>query len=441
MTSTEERLTGALHTIADERPAPNLPGDLWHRGRRRRRGRIAAAVLAAAGAVVLAVPLVAAYRPDPAPLPPADQPPAVPRAVYVPVGFARTVADSPPGPAAVVVTGDFGFQDGARTLVVGRDGPYRMVGGFTPDWAGEHVHLSPDGRRLAVGGDSGDGGPASVVDLVTGEARPAPVDGPALAWSPQGELLLLDRTRYVLRLADLGSGQVRTLATAVTERATAVAFSADGSLLALQRGATLDLIDVATGRAFRQLEVGRRQLAGPGAWTANGTVALWDLPPTCGATCGLNDPEDVGEFRLTLLDPGTAGYTPLGLDPVDGSLPRLLGWRSDGSAVVTKYRPPDLSEPPPDGPAPAASDMRIVALLPGGGTVELVDLPAGSNGAEVAVDLIHAGRFGGPPPGALSRVGETLYGIVEMIWPLAAVALLVVVVWRLRRPWSRRRAW
>jgi hypothetical protein len=438
VTSTEERLAGALRTIADERPPPPLPGDLWPRGRRRRHRQVAALVSAAVAVVAVAVPLVADYRIDATPLPPAGQPPAIPSAVHAPVAFARTVDDSPPGPAAVVVTGDFGRQLSAQTLVVGRNGGYRVMDATPSDWAGDHVHLSPDGRRLSLGGEVGGAG-GSVIDLVTGMGQGVDIAGPPVAWSPDGRLLMRDRRSSGLQLVDLESGQVRLISATVAENAS-VAFSADGSLLALQRGSTLDLIDVATGRGFRQLEVGRlRWLAGPGAWTADGKLALWELPASCENSCTV-DSGGAGEFGLVLLDPGTAGYSSAGFDAVVGSVPRLLGWRPDGAAVVLTHRPAVPSEPA-DEPARTPSDARIVALVPGGGTTDLVDLPTGAYGVELAADLVRAGRFGGPTPGLLTRFGDTLNGIVEMVWPLAAAVLLGYGAWRvtrrLRRPWSR----
>jgi hypothetical protein len=108
--------------------------------------------------------------------------------------------------------------------------------------------------------------------------------------------------------------------------------------------------------------------------------------------------------------------------------------------VVLNHRPPDPAGSA-DGPTVNPTDARIVALVPGGGATALVDLPAGAYGVELAADLVKAGRFGGPTPGFLARLGDTLNGIVEMIWPLAAAILLGYGGWRLarrfRRPSSR----
>ena len=224
-----------------------------------------------------------------------------------------------------------------------------------------------------------------------------------------------------------------------------VAFSADGSLLALQRGATLDLVDVATGRGFRQLEVGTEAPAGRTGGVdggrQGGAVGAADeyvsSPPAPSKRAML------GVFRLTLLDPGTAGFTPAGLDAVDGTVPRLLGWRNDGAAVVLNHRPP-LTDPV-EGPTIMPIDARIVGLRPGGGATDLLDLPAGVYGAELAVDLVRAGRFGGDPPGFFTRLGETLRGLADMLWPpalaVAGVVALVLAYRRLRTPSSRPPAW
>ena len=66
---------------------------------------------------------------------------------------------------------------------------------------------------------------------------------------------------------------------------------------------------------------------------------------------------------------------------------------------VLTHRPPVPSERV-NAPPLASSDARIVALGPGGGAADLVDLPADSYGAELATDLVKADGSAGPRPGS-----------------------------------------
>ena len=443
---TEQTVARALRTIADERPPPPLPDDLWRRGRRRRALRLAGglAVLAALGAAVV-VPL-ADRRPSPD-LPPADPKHAVPRAVYEPMPQLRSVGESPLGPATLVLTGPVlggDFVKG-RTLVVGRDGRYRMLAGADPHEAGEGVHLSPDGRLLAVPGPvDGAGGTAdavSLVDLATGAVRPAG-SGTPMGWAPDGRLVIADAASR-LRLLDTASGKATPLDGAAGS-ASQLAFSPDGGLLALQSGPTLALVDVPTGRRFRELAVGRdRRLAGPGAWTADGRIALWEVPLACEVGCAASELVD-GTWRLSLLDPGTAGTAPAGLDPVLGSRPRLLGWFADGTAVVetSRRRPsPDASRQASASSYPelGPTDVTVVGLGPGAGARDLVDLPADTHHVDIARDLIRADAFGGPPPRVTGRVGDWAAGLVQRYGPAVGAVVAIVLLATIARRWRRNR--
>lgn len=460
---TGQRLTEAFRLITDDVVVPAPDPDLWRRGRRRRRIRITAAGCAVAVLVsVPAVPLLAGWSGRP-PTPPAEPTPVVPSTVYAPLPGQRDVRDDPPGPATLIVSGEGPFRGSdvlggyeGRTVVVGRDGRYRLVDGADEGEVGSAFHLSPDGRYLAASGPV-DGAEdlaveaTALVDLSTGRVRGLP-HGLPVGWAPDGRLLVRHGTAG-LRLLGVGTGEIRSLPLAVGggDRLVA-AFSADGRRLAVEVGDRLRILDLVSGaEQVLPRRVGSR-LAGAGAWTPDGRLAVWDLVSGCAEGCELPMP-GVGEFRLTLRDPdpddnrtpgtdadpgsepGSDGGSDPGFGLVDGQLPRLLGWLPDGSAVVRTYRPQ----------TPAADDAggaELVALRPDGGRARLVDLPASAHDVDVARDLLLAGRFGGTPPPLTDRLLDWLAGMVgQLVWIGAVVVAVTVArrLWRrLRRALARR---
>ncbi|MCW6009852.1 hypothetical protein K1W54_35720 [Micromonospora sp. CPCC 205371] len=105
-----------------------------------------------------------------------------------------------------------------------------------------------------------------------------------------------------------------------------MAFSPDGSQLAIQHATRLDVIDVATGTRAVSVTVGPTfQLAGPGAWTPDGRIAIWDSGDTFAGGCDWERAETT--FRLAFVDQASGAALPgPALDEVTGRLPRLLGW-------------------------------------------------------------------------------------------------------------------
>ncbi|MGC9669351.1 hypothetical protein ACNTMW_22695 [Planosporangium sp. 12N6] len=445
---TERTLAEALRTVADEVPVPPLPTDLWRRGRRRHRRRIAAALTATATlAVVVAVPLTW-LGPAPERVEPAEPPGAAPSVVYPPMPWQRTVQQAPAGRAALIVSGEgafrgsdlFGYE--GRTVVVSRAGRYRLVNGAHEGEVGDEFQLSPDGRYLAAPGpvDGTDGlgwDATSLVDLTTGRVRGYP-GGIPVAWAPDGRHLLIQGFQHgPLAMLDIGSGAVRRLdATGIPEvRGRFTAFAPDGGRVVVGVGGSLYVADVATGTTRKLVDLGRRyRLAGPGAWTADGRIAVWEAVAGCEDDCELPYP-GTGEFRLRFLDAGSgADVAGTGLDQVRGQFPRLLGWQRDGDAVVETYRPA-----PPQASAPAAASLEVVALRPGGGRAVLVRLPADAHHVDVARDLLAEGRFGGAPPSTGDRLSDWLGGLAGRLAVLAAIVAGVVGVVVLRRRIRDRR--
>jgi len=431
---TEERLAESLRLIAADTAPGRLPADLWSKGRRRRRTRLAGGAAAVAVLAALVVVPLAARGGGGHGVPPAEPMPAVPRVVHTPFPFTSTVQHSPHGPAALVVSGVGAFHGSdvftnyeGRNVVVSPDGISRKVNLYNEIIdAGYGSYLSPDGHLLATdtsvqGADDETQGGLAVLDLTTGAVRTYPVGGSPIAWSPTGRSVLVStatggQSAGGLRLVNLEYGVVRDLSLAI--EGDAVAFSPDGWRLAVQVGPSLWIVNVATAeRREIRASVGQgRRLAGPGAWTSDGRLALADA--------GLS---------ITYLDVESgAEVTGPRLDRVTGSALRLLGWQADGDAVVAVFQPP----PPPALVAPHdlawVSGVQLLALHPGGGRTELVDLPGDVLYVDVARDLLVADRFGGPGASLPARWADWAAGLRTELTVLAGLVVLVVAV-RLRR--------
>jgi hypothetical protein len=220
-----DQLNDLLTRIADQAgPGPNDPA-LWSRARRARRDRrrIRAAAVGALVLAVLAVLTVAGLGGHPvADPPPVEQPerrdgPGIPATVHaVPgTGGLRLERDLGVGQAAVALSTPAG-----AFVVTAADGVYHRVrlAGFHPELhsaALAGLALSPDGRRLAW----------------TWQGPPGP-DGSDYAWG--------------LRVADLTSGDVRTVRAAVSFNAGVLShprWSADGRHVVMDEVFGVGLVD------------------------------------------------------------------------------------------------------------------------------------------------------------------------------------------------------
>jgi hypothetical protein len=427
----EQTVAAALRQLSTDVQPVRVPDDLWVRGRRRRRLQLIAVVAGVVALLVLiAVPLAWAPRSHrPVPSEPRQ---SIPSKVRAPMPLQPNLVSAPNGPASVIVTGPggfgandvFGYDD--RAIAVGRDGLYRYIRDVSGVNAGENLLLSPDGRYVADGAslegvDPAESGPdwqsmAGVMDLTTGKVRTYR-EGSPVAWSPDGRLLT-KALSGLLRLVDVGTGEMVPLRVG----ADTVAFSPDGRRLALQLGRELTVLDLDTYAVRAVAELGARQvLAGPGAWSAGDRLAVWD-----GADCLPACPTSYTDVRLSFVDISGGAVTQAGFDPVRAVSARLLGWQSDGDAVVVLA----MTSFEPAGPHVGAP--QVLALHPGGGRTALITVTADADRIDIARTMLD--RFGGQP-----RSGWAMFlDLLSVRLPQAAPRLAVIAVLVAARPVYRR---
>ena len=441
MNTDEWAVAAALRQVStDARPA-RIPDDLWARGRRRRRLRLTVAAAGVAALLTLtAIPL--AWAPRSVRVEPAGREPSIPSSVHAPLLLQPDLVDAPNGPASVIVTGPggfgandlFGYDD--RAVVVGQDGTYRYVRDINAFDAGENLLLSPNGRYVAgqadlegvVFGESASDWQSAtgVMNLATGEVRTYH-SGPAVAWSPDGRLLT-GPSSGPLTLLNVSSADAVPLGVGGAE---VVAFSPDGRQLAVQTGQTLKVLDLDTSTVRTVANLGQRQtLAGPGAWSTGGRLAVWDRTD-CTPVCPAG-------FRLSFVDISSGAVTEADFDPVQAVSAKLIGWQTDGDAVVV------LTMTSPDPAGPHLGAPQVLALRPSGGRTTLITVTADADRIDVARDLLD--RFGGDSPsGAEQFLDVVRVRLSQARLPIAVIALLVAAPLIYRRvrdgvwPWPPRR--
>jgi WD40 repeat protein len=171
------------------------------------------------------------------------------------------------------------FADGGRLSVADEKGQFsvwelgarrRRVVRTGPPWGDVHSALSPDGRRFAVAAVGALR--VAVLDASTGEerCRCEPVgNGPrpeSLCFSPDGKVLAVAVAWAPVQLFDADTGkELPRLAGAQVGLFAALAFSPDGTRLAVGSGHGVRLWDLATGKEL---------LASPEVWHSVGTVAF-----------------------------------------------------------------------------------------------------------------------------------------------------------------------
>ncbi|GAB3146490.1 hypothetical protein GCM10027290_28360 [Micromonospora sonneratiae] len=473
---TDRQLTEMLHRIADQARPARVHPDIWPRARRRRRITTVLAVVAVAvvAGALTGTPLLL-DRTIPDDFSPARRdPPVVPSTVYPPLTGEDTIVESPPGPAAIVVSGDeelrgsdiWGWE--GRSLVIGRDGGYRLartVGETTAGMA-DGLLISPDGRQLAsqpwLEGASADGGDRTAVfDLTSGKVTEYD-GGTPIAWAPDGRSLLVLPTpslmpdpevrQLQLRLLDLTTGTVRELPKirGTYQPGNFVAFSPDSARIAVATRDAIHIVDPnrATVRRLAPLSPGDR-LAGPGAWLADGNrIAVFSTDTCEGDTACDESALRRRSWQIGYLDVPTgapvAGPT---LPPARGLAARLLGWQDDGDAVVAVYRPEEGVVKRPDDDSWSETDwwtvggVELMEFRSDGSQHRLVDLPENVLFVDVPTRLLDS--FGGPsaswPEGILRR-------LLAVAWPFGQCLLFALVVmlalgsWQHHRRRSARRA-
>ncbi|MCY7400861.1 MAG: hypothetical protein LH477_07890 [Nocardioides sp.] len=268
-----------------------------------------------------------------------------------------SVSDSPPGTATALFQHGFGveFLDFPQAVVLGAGGDtYRRVD-VAEDRAGGETQgdpapmlLSPDGTKVAVG-DHDTGTPdVVIVDLLTGTTSTHPLPSGQsvipVAFSGDGETLALLLSPAATSPYSGGriTGEVGLLdltddTTVVLPEgdATAVAFSPDGTELAVERsgpdGVGVSILDLASG-SRRDLGA-EGLLAGPTAWSPDGRLLAITTVRPSEAPSGVADPGI--PTGLAFVDPAGRGVDvpgPLEL-PLSGA-GRVLAWTGSNEVVI-----------------------------------------------------------------------------------------------------------
>ena len=322
---------------------------------------------------------------------------AVPRDLAAYSHLTGSVASSPPGAAVALFQHGWGVElfDFPQAVVLGAGGDaYRRVDAAEDRASAASqgdpapMLLSPDGTTVAVGDHETADPDVVVVDLLTGEATshslPTGQSVLPVAWSHDGTTLahLLspeptnpytgERIAGEVGVLDLGDDTTDLLP---GDDVTAVAFSPDGTELAVERAGTsftdarISVVDLAGGGTRDLGTVGA--LAGPAAWSPDGRLLATTTLEPSGAPVGAPDPGM--PTGLAFVDPaGPSGDADV---PEPMQLPlaeagRVLGWTDAGEVVALLEvagddpccaEAYDLSRVPLDGAAPQPL-MRISDL-------------------------------------------------------------------------------
>jgi Tol biopolymer transport system component len=348
-TDLERRVRAGLREYVDAAPVTPPPpfaaaaaADRPRPGRARRIGLpllAAAAVIAAMTLVPLALPMR-----DAAPDPAGGDRPSLPNR-FAP--FSPLTADLHRAPisraVAIYLERNDALEDwymSWHVLLLDADGDrYRRLAeastGVDGDVRDQGWHLSPDGRSLAYFHLTPSVPPRWVVlDLASGAERPFPRDlGPVdgmLAWSDDGGRIAYSASSDGERpggygIWDLSTGRVSAIEG--VEWTQEASFSPDGRRLAVRVGSEILIIDEG-GWVARRLPLDDRDiLAGPAAWSPDGTrVAVVRLYGSREVT-PLPSPL---ALRLLPVDGDGADPAQVSLQPYD--VPQ--GWRGTASFVV-----------------------------------------------------------------------------------------------------------
>jgi hypothetical protein len=414
------RLRKSLHTAAADVPAYPVYERALATARRSRRRN----ALAAVAALVL-VALAGAMLPPagtPAADPAAGADAALPDRVGVPPFGSLHATDRPRlGRASVIFTGQapgliYG-DEGSIIAVVGADADrYRIIKGAIEAQAGEDTVLSPDGRRVAFTSIGSAHPRVEIVDLVTGYSRTVSsgVSGSVVVepagWSPDGRALVVRDTvranpersayRQTLSIVWLDGDRRTRLADDYEGLGSPVAFAPDGPRLAFQTGRTVSVADLDGRRLSSFTLAPETELAGKGAWSADGRALTVTR-------------RDGGSWSLRRIDPATGrDLGAMDTPAVSGvTAIRLLGWAADGSARVVAYQPEPRT--PTVFDAPLEMDQRLaygnvgtVRVLALGRAADapttLLTAPKGVVAIDVSDDVIRSGRTrDASPPGGV----------------------------------------
>lgn len=448
-------LRETLYAMADQAPVAALPADLFDRARRRhrRRQRWGAVV-----AVLLIMVTGYALSPvKPFPEQPAAGPPGLPSQVYAPSRWTEQFAKSPNGPASVVFWGpavpDEPFASGpaAGTAVVGltRD-TYRVLYSAQPA-----LTLSPDGRTLLIAHFDGGTDLGSVhwrtdaLDLTTGKVRTlAPAFEP-VGWSADGRHVLLVRPNRwdhqdgpaetvnddTVALVSWPSGSVEwTIHVARPEAVEGesnffFALSPDTTRLAVSTSRQLRVYR-ADGSIGWQRDAGWSLAAGPAAWRDDTHLAVLrrDLS---GPDARWSNPS---HWTLEYVDPATGDPATGPRYPVIGGAydVQVVAWRGQAAYAVVRLDPTGDYH---------RTRAALVRLDPGASGVEqLVTTATGVSAIGVATDYVDSARDAGTPEFGLNLL-QVLDVAGTILEPTIVLALILFVVWRVRRSRREARLW
>jgi hypothetical protein len=403
---------------------------------------------------------------------------AVPRSIELPWRWQASAEAAPPGPAAVVATGEPATKRAGALAtaadqettdktdpveVIGRNGVYRSLYPNAGQWhAGEEMRLSPDGGRLALpylhDPTTAQRGPTITdlttghTDVVTAAGLPAHDSLAVLGWRPDGGALLLAAiagpTASVM-LLDLGTGVATPLAEVTVPEGPVgwrFAFSPDGRRVVYATDGWLRVVDDRGTQLWTAPLPAGYLVAGEGAFTPDGDRIALVHAMLCPQAC-----PDTSQWSVTYVDSSDGSPADgMILPPIEAAQVRAVGWRTDGdtdSLVVVRYlpHPPPQVVQRPDGTliyptAPTTGDEAhqtgpavLYELAPGQQPRLLLDAPYEVTDLDVAADLVREGRFAGTPstpsllpiqPGRVRLVDVALAAAV--LGGLAAVVTVAV---------------
>ncbi|GAA1634430.1 hypothetical protein GCM10009828_072820 [Actinoplanes couchii] len=355
---------------------------------------------------------------------------------------------APIGSASVLYTSNTWFSD--RDLLAGLvgagDDVYRV---YTTDGeaAGMGEILSPDGTRAASS--------LGIHDLATDVLREYPPAWKDLwvrpqAWSPDGATIAVlvevgDTGSTGVDLLVPGTGEIRELARIGGDEPLpgwTVAFSPDGTRLAVQNGAAVRVItlDAAGAGVDVPLPAGAR-LAGKGAWSSDGA----NLLVVSGASCGCAG----YPVRWTVTEIAAYAGTPTGRSwSRDGVFAlRVLGWWPSGEPVAAEYTAAAGTPPTFFGTGEeqsgltsqnAVDEARLIGLDSGRVLLAGAGMPLGGGDVEsfdVADRVLASGavRAGDPP---LFTMGLLVFLPLTVIGISIAAVLTILLWWLIIRWWA-----
>ncbi|MEV4518447.1 hypothetical protein AB0K00_57000 [Dactylosporangium sp. NPDC049525] len=394
MTTPEAPVRDALAALAGQMPPQRFPDGAWSLGRRRRRRRRA---MVSVLAVALAVPLWWTTGPRPGQVAdPGGSTHVLPSRVGRPWLWQATIDQSPPGPAAVVYTTDETVYLEATTVVVGRDGSYRIKAQVLGHNIGR---LSPDGGRLLVGYEG-------VLDLRTGKEH-RPPGGTPVDWSRDGRQVL-SVTERDINLVDLATGDVRQLLR-VDMTSDATRLSPTGDRIAFGEGSAseqrswLRVVNLRGGEDLKVPVESPQDLWSPPVWSGDGRRIAINKGVCFNARQGPDVCGGKPPGRVVVVDAETGAELRSFPHP-----DRVLGFRGDDLLVERDHK---------------------ILLLGAAGERTVMRVPADAGRPEIPLDLIERGTLDGPAVSANPFAARPGFWVCP-----AAVALLVAyAVWRLRR--------